>query len=366
MAEGEDDSQKTEEPTQRRLDDAREKGDVAKSQEIPGWFVLASGLALISFAFPPMARALASDMQVFFAEPHNFDVDPNAVMRMMRDTAWHVTGIVGLPIALLAVAGFAGHYVQQGMLFTTEKIQPKLDKLNPIEGFKRNFGPQGIANFLKGIGKMALVAAAAFVVLYPKREMLAGLPALDIASVLAIVRQSAIELMLAALIVYAIIAGLDYMFQRQSFMKRNRMSKREIKDELKQSEGDPMVRAKLRQIRQERSQRRMMAQVPDATVIVTNPTHYAIALKYEQGVTPAPICVAKGVDAVALRIRELAVEHSIPIVEDPPLARALHATADLDTEIPTEHFQAVAKVIGYVLSLAQGRRARYRPSESTE
>ena len=125
-----------------------------------------------------------------------------------------------------------------------------------------------------------------------------------------------------------------------------------------------LPRAKLRQIRQERSQRRMMAQVPDASVIVTNPTHYAIALKYEQGVTPAPICVAKGVDAVALRIREIAEEHSIPIVEDPPLARALHATADLDAEIPTEHFQAVAKVIGYVLSLAQGRRARYRPSES--
>ena len=146
-------------------------------------------------------------------------------------------------------------------------------------------------------------------------------------------------------------------------MKRNRMSRREIKDELKQSEGDPLVRAKLRQIRQERAQRRMMTKVPDATVVVTNPTHYAIALYYEQGETPAPICVAKGVDAVALRIREVAGEHSVPIVEDPPLARALFATAELDEEIPTEHFQAVAKVIGYVLSLAQGRRARYRPSE---
>ncbi|WP_300543106.1 flagellar biosynthesis protein FlhB [Maricaulis sp.] len=363
MAEGEDDSQKTEEPTQRRLDDAREKGDVAKSQEIPGWFILATGLALLSFIFPAMARNLASDMQVFFAEAHNFAVDPNAVMNMMQRTAWEVALVVGLPILFLAVAGFAGHYVQQGLLFTTEKIQPKLSKLNPVEGFKRNFGPQGIANFLKGIGKMALVAGAAFVVLYPKREILAGLPALDIASVLSIVRQSAIELLLAALVVYAMIAGLDYLFQRQSFMKRNRMSRREVKDELKQSEGDPMVRAKLRQIRQERSQRRMMTKVPDATVVVTNPTHYAIALHYEQGETPAPVCVAKGVDAVALRIRELAEEHSVPIVEDPPLARALHATADLDEEIPAEHFQAVAKVIGYVLSLAQGRRARYRPSE---
>jgi flagellar biosynthetic protein FlhB len=366
MAEGEDDSQKTEEPTPRRLEDARKKGDVAKSQEIPGWFVLASGLVLLAFVFPIMARTLTADMQVFFAQADSFALDPNAVMAMMQRTAWEVAVVVGLPVLLLAVAGFAGHYVQQGMLFTTEKIQPKLDKLNPVEGFKRNFGPQGVANFLKGVGKMALVAAAAFLVLYPKREILAGLPALDIGSVLAIVRQSAIELMLAALTVYAIIAGLDYLFQRQSFMKRNRMSRREIKDELKQSEGDPMVRAKLRQIRQERAQRRMMAQVPEATVVVTNPTHYAIALKYEQGETPAPVCVAKGVDAVALRIREVAGEHAVPIVEDPPLARALFATAELDEEIPAEHFQAVAKVIGYVLTLAQGKRARYRPSEQTE
>ena len=363
MAEGEDDSQKTEEPTQRRLDDAREKGDVAKSQEIPGWFILATGLALLAFIFPPMARTMATDLEVFFAEAHNFSVDPHGMMRMMQSTAWEIAAVVGLPVLFLAVAGFAGHYVQQGMLFTTEKIQPKLSKLNPIDGFKRNFGPQGIANFLKGVGKMALVAGAAFLVLYPKREILAGLPALDLAHVLGIIRQSAIELLLASLVVYAIIAGLDYLFQRQSFMKRNRMSRREIKDELKQSEGDPMVRAKLRQLRQERAQRRMMTQVPDATVIVTNPTHYAIALYYEQGETPAPVCVAKGVDEVALRIRELASEHSVPIVEDPPLARALWATADLDEEIPTEQFQAVAKVIGYVLSLAQGQRARYRPSE---
>ena len=363
MAEGEDDSQKTEEPTQRRLDDAREKGDVAKSQEIPGWFILATGLALLAFVFPTMARIMAADLEVFFAEAHNFSADPGGMMQMMQSTAWEVAAVVGLPVLFLAVAGFAGHYVQQGMLFTTEKIQPKLSKLNPIEGFKRNFGPQGIANFLKGLGKMALVAGAAFLVLYPKREILAGLPALDLAHVLGIIKQAAIELLMASLIVYAIIAGLDYLFQRQSFMKRNRMSRREIKDELKQSEGDPMVRAKLRQLRQERAQRRMMAQVPDATVVVTNPTHYAVALYYVQGETPAPVCVAKGVDEVALRIRELAGEHRVPIVEDPPLARALFATAELDQEIPTDHFQAVAKVIGYVLSLAQGQRARYRPSE---
>jgi flagellar biosynthetic protein FlhB len=281
---------------------------------------------------------------------------------MMRQTAWHVAVIVGVPILVLAGAGFAGHYLQQGMIFTTDKMQPKLSKINPVEGFKRVFGPQGVANFLKGIGKMALVGLAVFVVLYPKRDLLAGMPALDVSDILVLVRQISIELMLACLVVYAMIAAADFAFQKQSFMKRNRMSKQEIKDEHKNSEGDPHVKAKLRQLRHERSQRRMMARVPEATVIITNPTHYAVALLYEQGKTAAPICLALGIDEVALRIRDMAKEHDIPIVEDPPLARALFATAELDQEIPVDHFQAVAKIIGYVLSLSRGR-AQYASSE---
>ncbi len=364
MAEGEDESQKTEEPTQQRLKDARKKGDVAKSQEIPGWFILTSGLALVAFLFPAMARAMTEDLSVFLAQSHQLSVGSTGLMELMEDTVWSIFAMVGFPIMVLFVAGMAGHMVQQGMLFTTEKIKPDVKKINPIEGFKKTFGPQGWANFLKGVGKMILVAGAAFIVIYPKKDILSGLPAVDIGAMVAIIRQSAIELLIAALIVYAVIAALDFVFQRQSFIKRNRMSRREIKDELKQSEGDPLVRAKLRQIRQERSQKRMMTKVPDSTVVITNPTHYAVALYYEQGETPAPICLAKGVDAVALRIRELAKENEVPIVEDPPLARALYATAELDEEIPVDHFKAVARVIGYVLSLsnAQGR-AQYRPSE---
>ncbi|WP_300532094.1 flagellar biosynthesis protein FlhB [Maricaulis sp.] len=364
MAEGEDESQKTEEPTQKRLEDARKKGDVAKSQEIPGWFILMSALLLLAFIFPAVARRMAGSMQIFFGEAHMLAVEPQAMMGTMQETIWMIAALVGFPVLVLVVAGFAGHYVQQGMLFTTEKIQPKLSKINPIDGFKRVFGMEAIANFLKGVGKMALVALAAFIVIFPKKDVLSGMPFLDVTAILPIVQQAAIELLIACLAVYAVIAALDYMYQRQTFIKRNRMSRREVKDELKQSEGDPMVRAKLRQIRQERAQKRMMTKVPDATVIVTNPTHYAVALFYEQGETPAPICVAKGVDAVALRIRELGKENDVPIVEDPPLARALHATAELDEEIPVDHFKAVARVIGYVLSLSGGNsRAQYRPSE---
>lgn len=358
MADDQDPSQKTEEPTPRRLQDARKKGDVPKSQEIPGWFVLASGLVVMGVMGPGMARELSGTLTLFLANPHTMSVDPSGLMTLVQSVVWRVGLVVAFAFLLLAGAGLAGHLIQTGFLFTTEKMNPKLSKLNPVDGAKRMFGPQGIANFLKGMGKMTLVAAAAFLVVWPKRDMLAELPAVDLAALLTIVRDSAVQLMLAALAAYAVIAALDFLFQRQNFMKRNRMSRRELRDELKQTEGDPMVRAKLRQIRQERARRRMMAAVPEATVVITNPTHFAVALKYEQGETAAPICVAKGVDAVALRIRTLAEEHSVPIVEDPPLARALHASVDIDETIPKEHYTAVAKVIGYVLSLSRGRARR--------
>ena len=358
MAEGEDKSEKTEQPTERRLTQAREKGDVPKSQEIPGWFVLAAGLGVIVAMGPGAARALAETLTMYFARPHEMSLDLGSAMDLSMATAMQVGAIVGLAFVALIVAGMMGHLVQHGLLFAPSKLEPKLSKLNPVEGVKRMFGPQGWVNFAKGIGKMALVGGAIALVLWPRRGELAMLPAVDPSALLVFVREAAIQLLIAALIVYAVIAAADLIFQRREFIERNKMSRKEIRDEFKETEGDPLVRAKLRQIRQERAQRRMMSEVPDASVVITNPTHYAVALKYEQGVTPAPICVAKGADAVALRIRALAEEHDVPIVEDPPLARALFASADLEDPIPVEHYQAVAKVIGYVMSLADRRRGR--------
>jgi len=357
MADDQDESQKTEEPTQRRLDDARKKGDVPKSQEIPGWFVLASGLVVIGLMAPGAARSLSNDLSLFLSNAHTMSLEPAALRAESMALAWRVIGATGLAFAVIAIAGLSGHLMQTGLMFTTEKMQPKLSKLDPIAGLKRMFGPQGFANFLKGVGKMAIVSAAVFVVIWPKRDDLANMPQVDVSALLSIIREDILLVLVAALIAYAFIAAADFIFQRQSFMKRNRMSRREIKDEHKQSEGDPQVRAKLRQIRQERAQKRMMTAVPDATVVIMNPTHFAVALKYEQGETAAPICVAKGVDQVALNIRDIAEENNVAIVEDPPLARALFASVEIDETIPAEHFQAVAKVIGYVLTLS-GKRAQ--------
>lgn len=355
MAEGEDKSEKTEPPSQRKLDKAREKGDVPKSQEIPAWFILAAGLGVLAAFGPSMGSGLMRELSVFLAKPHELSVDHTGALAVTVAAVVKVMVVMGLAFAALTAAALAGHFVQHGLIFTTSKLEPKLSKLNPVEGVKRILGPQGWVNFLKGLAKMSLVAIAITIVLWPRQSLLAGLPAVAPSQLMVLFREIAIQLMLAALAVFAIIALADYIFQRQQFYDRNKMSRREIRDEFKESEGDPMVRARLRQIRQERARKRMMAAVPEAAVVITNPTHYAVALKYDQGTTPAPICVAKGVEAVALKIREIAEEHGIPIVEDPPLARALHASVDLDEVIPPEHFAAVAKVIGYVLSLKRRR-----------
>lgn len=359
MAEGEDKSQKTEEPTERRLQKARDEGDVPKSQEISSWFTLVAALAVLAFMAPAVSTDLARILSVFLERPHEISLDLGSAMELAASTGLRLTAILGLAFLALMVAAAAGNLVQTGLMFTTKKMEPKLDKLNPVEGLKRMFGPQGWMNFAKGVGKMALVAIAIFVVLWPRRDDLVAMPALAPIGLLREVYDASIQLLIAALIVYAVIAVADFAFQKREFIERNKMSLKEIRDEFKETEGDPQVRAKLRQIRQERAQRRMMARVPDAAVVITNPTHYAVALEYEQGRTPAPICVAKGADEVALRIRALAKEHGVPIVEDPPLARALHAVADLEAPIPVEHYTAVAKVVGYVLSLkGRGRGSR--------
>ena len=197
--------------------------------------------------------------------------------------------------------------------------------------------------------------AASKFALWPERERLSVSLSLDAAGLTSLMMAMTMKVLFASLIVLAAIAVFDYVYQRQRFMSRHRMSRQELRDEMKQSEGDPQIKARIRQLRIERSRRRMMAAVPEATVVITNPTHYAVALKYEKGKTGAPICVAKGIDLLALKIREVATEHNVPIVENPPLACALYASVELDEEVSAEHYKAVAQVIGYVMKLANQR-----------
>jgi flagellar biosynthesis protein FlhB len=245
---------------------------------------------------------------------------------------------------------FAGNIVQHRIVFTTELVMPQLSRISPMAGFARLFSRQALANFAKGLVKLAVVGGIMTLMLWPQRQRLAGMVTVDPAMILPLFLSIALKLLGTVVAVLAVVATADYLFQYAQWYERQKMSPQEIKEEFRQTEGDPTIKGKLRQLRTTRMRKRIIAAVPKASVVITNPTHYAIALKYERGMN-APVCVAKGVDLIARKIREVAEQHRIPVIENPPLARALHATVEIDQEIPQEHYRAVAEIIGYIMRL---------------
>ena len=256
-----------------------------------------------------------------------------------------------MPVLFLVVAALATGMVQNGLHFAGDRIKPKMERISLLKGVKRLVSFKSIAEFLKGIAKITVVGVVATLIMLPSFGGLDQLIAMEIAAMPVILHSLTTRLMIGVLAIVTVIAMVDFLYQKFEFMKQMKMSRQEIKDEMKQSDGDPMVKQRLRQIRQERARQRTAAAVPGASVVITNPTHFAVALKYELGEMDAPILVAKGQDFLAAKIREIAAEHDIPIVENPPLARALYAGVDVDREIPAEHFKAVAEIIGYVMRL---------------
>jgi flagellar biosynthetic protein FlhB len=351
MADDRDDAQQTEEPTQKRLDDAREHGDVVKSAELQTLILLFGGTLAIAIFGNSAAANLTNMFRMFLAEPDQMGTGSGELLSLMRSLLEQLAVIVGPIFVLLMVSGLAGNVLQARPNFTLEKIKPDLAKLSLTKGLKRMFGVDGFTNLFKGLLKIAIVGAAVWTQLWPERSRLEAVLGQSPVGVAGDMTHLMFKVLIAALAALSVIAGADYLLQRFQFMKRNRMSKQEIKEEYRQSEGDPQVKAKVRQIRLERAKRRMIAAVPQASVVIMNPTHFAVALKYESGKMAAPVCVAKGVDALALRIRDVAKEHGVPIVENPPLARALHASVEVDEVVPPEHYKAVAQVIGYVMRL---------------
>jgi len=361
MSEKPDESQKTEDPTQKRLDDARRKGDAPKSQEVPAAFALAGAVVVVIGLLGPAGAEVGRAVLPFLDRPHAMDLTPQGVLDVMRHAAFALIAGFAMIGGVLAVFAVAGNVAQAKPVLTAEKMKPKLSKLSPLEGAKRLFGPQALANFAKGLAKLAIVGLVIVWVLWPDREMLAEVLDYDPSEILAFAKSLTVRIVSAALMAMIVVAAADYAWQRQQWMKRQRMTKQEVKDEHKDAEGDPHVKAKIRQLRMERARKRMMAEVPNATVVVMNPTHYAVALKYSEGQRSAPICVAKGQDAVALRIRDKAKEHGVPVVQNPPLARALYASVELEAEIPVEHYEAVAKVIGFVYRTARDKARAAAP-----
>ena len=357
MAEETDKDDKTEEASAHKLAEAQKKGDVARTPDLSAALSVAFVCSVILLAGPSLLLNLVRIITPFLDRPH-------ALLGSLRGDGGLgifqaiIMGVLPVLIAVMGAAmigGVGGHALQGGIICAPDKLKPDFKKLNPIKGFDRLFGVDALMQFAKTFVKLVVTGILVWWAIKPRLMEMATLSQLAPTALLSYAHDIFLILTLWVCLFLVAGAGLDYLWQKYRFMDRMKMSKQEVKDEHRQIEGDPMIKARLRAIRMEKARRRMMANVANATVVITNPTHYAVALRYDPKEQSAPICLAKGVDDVALRIRAEAAKHEISIIEDPPLARALYASVELDEVIDESHFQAVAKIIGFVLERKKRR-----------
>jgi len=356
MAETDEDD-KTEVPSQKRINDAREKGDVPRSSEINSWFIL-SGAAL-TLSMMGKAQGGGPRLTGFFEQAAQFSATKAEMTRLGGQFLSMLGSYLALPFGVAVAAAIAGPMLQHIPTPSLEHLMPKLSRVSIGSGLSRVMGKDAVAQAVKSLAKLVIVGGVVSVALWGERATIAQLPDMDMSSIFDFARLALMRILLAVLAIHAFVAGGDYVFQWFSWQKRLMMSRQDLKDEFKEQEGNPEVKNKLRQLRRNFARQVAMGNVKKATVVIANPTHFAVALLYSEGM-PAPICVAKGVDVLALRIRKLAEEHDVPVIEDRPLARSLYRLVEIDAEIPLDLYKPVAEIIGYVMRLRQ-RRAAPRP-----
>ncbi len=352
----EDDASKTEEPTGKRLEKAREEGNVPISQEIKSLLMLVGGVISVGMFAPSVASDLKTTLRPFIARPHEMATDFEALRDLIAGTLAEVGLILLFPITVLVILAVLSVMGQVGFVYSPKRAAPDLGKLSLIKGLQQFFSLRRVIELGKSLLKLALVVAALAVVVWPRLPWILRLPEMETVAMLMQVRIVILFLIAAVVAVMLAVAGADMFYTRYQNHKKLKMTKQEVKDEYKQSEGDPQVKSRIRSIRLEKFRRRMMQAVPHADVVITNPTHFAVALSYKMEDMEAPKVVAKGADLIAKKIREIAEENDVPIVENPPLARALYASVEVDQFIPPEHYRPVAEVISYVMKLKKKTR----------
>lgn len=349
MAEGEDQEDRTEAASARRLQKAREEGQVPVSRESVALAGLCLATLALCFVVPGVARDVARMLAWMLGQAHAVDLSNNA-----GGVAWvgvRAFLLGAAPFVLAALVGGVGAVlVQTGFLVHPGGLTPKLSGLNPLAGFKRLFGVEGVVETLKSVVKLGAICAAVWLAVGRDWQWLAASVQFHPAVLLDRLARLLFRVLLAVLGAQAVIALADLAWVRYRHAARLRMSRHDVREEHRETEGDPRIKARIKQIRNLRARQRMIAAVPKAAVVITNPTHYAVALAYDRGKHAAPRVVAKGVDEMAARIRDVARAHNVPLVANPPLARALHVL-DLDSEIPAEHFKAVAEILAYIWGL---------------
>ena len=352
--------EKTEEPTAKKLSDARKEGQVAKSREIANGFGILALFLVLQIWVGNMGKNFLELFNFIYAEiPETVSLIGNpipelAMANLFRQAVVLVLKIV-LPIFLVGfVVAFISDYIQVKWKPTARPLKPKFSKMNPVSGFKKIISFNSVVELIKAIGKILIIGYVSYSFLKDKGELLFLLYDMELMPAIILLGDTVIGLGIRIAVVYMILALADYAYQKHKFHKDMKMTKQEVKEEYKNSEGNPEIKGKIRQKMREVSQRRMMQSLPQADVVITNPTHYAVAIKYDPEESPAPVVLAKGEDFLAQKIKEVAKEHDIEIVENKPLARMLYANVEIGAQIPPELYQAVAEVLAFVYH-AKGR-----------
>jgi flagellar biosynthesis protein FlhB len=343
--------EKTERATPKKRQDAKKKGQVAKSQDLTTAISLLGTFLYFFFGSSYMGQHLFQLFQISFNSGMIIPVTPGSVQLLFIKYLKEVAYILA-PILIVAVAaGLVGNFAQVGITLSGESLKPNIDKINPLKGFKRIYSIRAIVELLKSILKISFIGTITFLVLWKKIDEVLGLSFKSVGDSFRVIGNITLQMGLAASLALLFLALFDYFYQRFDFEKNIRMSKQDIKDEYKNSEGDPLIKSKIKQRQREMAMRRMMEEVPKADVIITNPTHYAICLKYDESKRDAPYVLAKGIDYIAQKIKEKGKEKDIIMVENRPLARALYDQTEIGDVIPEEFFKAVAEILAYVYRL---------------
>jgi len=352
--------EKTEEPTQKKLDDARKDGQVAKSKEVGNAATLFAMFALLSVIFSYFSREFLNMFNFVYARIPEYvvcydgDIPFNTITSVVKNVMIRILITLAPVLAIGFLVSFLASLIQVGWKPTTKPMKPKFNKLNPLNGIKRLFSKDSVVELIKSFLKIGVIGIMVYVYLKNNQDKLFVVLDLSIMDAVAMLGKMIVTLGLRISGAYIVIAALDFLYQKWKFRDDMKMTKQEVKDEFKNMEGDPQIKGKQRQRMQEASRRRMMQQLPQADVVITNPTHYAVAIKYDPEKYDAPYVVAKGADYLAARIKEIAKENNVEIVENKPLARMLYANVEIGQIVPPELYQAVAEVLAFVYHL-QGK-----------
>jgi len=343
--------EKSEAPTGKKREDARKDGTVAKSTEVNSVFVLLTAILMLRVIGPWIMDELEAFVVQCVMLCSHTDMTMQTLLELSQNSLFMLVKIV-LPLAgSILFAGLLANIIQIGWLFTLKPLQPKFSKINPFSGFKRLFAFRSIIETLKSILKITIIGYIAYITIRDEYEIIVTLADATVMTIWHTILTFAYDIFIRTAIVLFVIAAADYGYQRYEHEKKLKMSHQEIKEERKQMDGDPQVKGRIRSLQREMARRRMMGEVPKASVVVTNPTHYAIALLYDPAKSDAPIVVAKGVDLIAQRIKKIAAENNVPLHENVALARAMYDKVEVGLPIPTEFYSAIAEVMAWVFSL---------------